>query len=356
MDNSNITEPFRLYIHAVADSRMRDTVDKVTLSRRSSFGTYLPYSAALLSPAFECSVDAFMIQPFPVAMSVQSSIDMTRQPYYRDICLAWVFYITSVNFAAWKCVDRTDDARVAHPVRTTSFNRTEPYNVVTGTFVTCAVQSDIRTGTIYGFIHAPARAVALGGAEEDTFWADNIIWIVLGFCGFGAVLAGVVYAAKRLHRYRTKYKTETAAVGKMTEEVDNMEQFGGQAGTKDETLEMMSNPMVVQMQQMQARLDAKNKEVLAEEKQRREDESEARQEHIGALQQDRDKLQEELERLKAELALSQPAGRPAAAVAVPVAGTGAAARTATPAKRAEPARAQFDTGRPGTRKKKGDDE
>jgi len=349
-DNSNLTASLRVILHSVGDSRLRDTVDKVTLSRRGTYGTYLPYSAALLSPAFECSVDAFIIQPFPVPIGVTSSIDMTRQPLYADICLAWIFYIQSVNFAAWKCVDRTDDTRVAHPVRTAALNRTDAYNVVTGNVPVCGVESNIRTGTIYGFIHAPARAISLGGAAEDTFWADNIIWIVLGFCAFGAVLTGVIYCAKRLHRYRKKYKSETKAVERMEEEVNNMEQFGGQSGSKDEQLEMMSNPLVVQAQQLQARLDSKNAEVLAEEKKERTARSEARQDHISALQSDRDKMAEELEKLKAELALSQPAGRPAAAVAVPVAGTGAAVRTGAPKR--EPARAQFDVApRGGPRKK-----
>jgi len=160
--------------------------------------------------------------------------------------LGFIYYIRSVNFAAWKCVDRTDDARVNNPVRDYRANRTDPANVIQGTFHTCAIENAPVTGSIYGFVHQPARKVNLGGGYVDTFWADNIVWIVLGFCGFGAILAAVVYAAKRLHRYRGKYKQEAAAVGKMQEEVDNMEQFGGQAGTKDETLEMMQNPMVVQ--------------------------------------------------------------------------------------------------------------
>jgi len=305
----------------------------------------------LLSPAFECAVDSYIIQPFRVPVTVTASIAMTRFPMYRDVCLAWTYYILSVNFAAWKCVDRTDDARENNPVRTFQSNRTDSYNVVSGTLYRCDVMSETRTGTLYGFLHQPARAVSLGAAAVDTFWADNIIWIVLGFCGFGAVLALVIYAGKRLHRYRNKYKTEAAAVNKMQEEVDNMEQFGGQAGTKDEQLEMMSNPMVVQMQQMQARLDRKNAEVMAEEEKTRVQESEVRQEHIQNLQTDRDKLESELAELKKQLALSQPTGRPAAAVAVAVPTSGGgSSRPATT--KAEPVRAQFDTGRPAGRKKK----
>jgi len=112
---------------------------------------------------------------------------------------------------------------------------------------------------------------------------------------------------------------------------------------------MMQNPMVVQMQQMQARLDRKNEEVLREEAKDREQASEARQEHINALQGDRDTLAQELERLKAELALSQRGPAPAVAVAVATPTTGATPGRAPPKK--APKRAEFDGGR-GQRKKK----
>jgi len=164
-------------------------------------------------------------------------------------------------------------------------------------------------------------------------------------------MAGVIYYSKRLHRYRGKYKEEAKQVTKMQEEVDNMEQFGGQAGTKDEALEMMQNPLAVQMQQMQARLDRKNAEVQQEERKRKEDESEARQEHINALQGDRDKLQQELEKLRQDLIMSQPTSRGGAApVAVPVSAAASVGVGRGPAKVA--VRAEFDIGRPAGRKKK----
>jgi len=86
-----------------------------------------------------------------------------------------------------------------------------------------------------------------------------------------------------------------------------MEQFGGQAGNKDEQMEMVQNPMVVQMKDMQAKLDKKNQEVVVEQQKQRQMESEARQEHIQNLQTDRDALAEELERLKSEFNRQQAA-------------------------------------------------
>jgi len=342
-------------IHPVGDNRMRDSINRVTKSRKGTFGEYMSYASTLLSPAFECNVDSSIVQPFPVPISVQASVDWNRYPMYADICLAYVYYIDTVNWAGWKCVDATETQRLANPVRDIKSNYTDAYNVVQGNFYYCNTtgSSDLYgTGSIYGFVHAPARRTDLGGSDPDTFWRDNLIWIVLGICGFGAIAAGVAYCAKRLHRYREKYKAESEKVAKAQEEVDNMEQFGGQAGNKDEALEMISNPMVVQMQQMQARLDRKNAEVLAEEKDQREKESAARQDHIGNLQSDRDKLQAELEKLKAELALST-AAPVATAVAVDTPVATAPGRQAA-AKKPATARADFDTGRPGGPKKKKD--
>jgi hypothetical protein len=354
---ANATNPIQIFIHPVGDSRMRDTIAKVTLSRRNVFGTYLTYPAALLSPAFECYTDNTIISPYRVPIGVSATIDMNRYPMYQDVCLAFIYYIPSVNFAAWKCIDRTDDARVADPVRTAAGNSTDPASTVTGILNSCNNQSLIglrdstlpTTGIIYGFVLQPARAVDLNGEAIDTFWADNIVYIVLGICGFGAITMGVVYFGKRLHRYRTKYHQERKDVEKMGEEVNNMEQFGGQAGNKDEQLEMMANPMVVQAQQLQARLDSKNEEVMAEEAVFQEKASEARQEHIQALQTDRNALEAELEALKQQLELQNPRIAAVARASMSRPATKPATAPVRAAKKA-PA-ADFQTGRPGARKK-----
>jgi hypothetical protein len=83
-----------------------------------------------------------------------------------------------------------------------------------------------------------------------------------------------------------------------------MEQFGGKAGTKDDEVQMISNPLVLQMKDMQARLDKNQMELRRQENLESKAQVELRTEHIGALKTDRDKLLEELERVKAQLALS----------------------------------------------------
>jgi len=293
----------KMTIYGVGDSYMRNFVNRVTASRRAEHGKYLTYPNSLLSPAFVCSVNDDTHEPFAIPITVVASIDLDKKPkdpavpFFQDVCLAYMYKIPDVEFRAWKCVEKGDAGRMAAPVRSVATNQTEALHVVKGNIVGCQGSK----GVLYGFAFVPLRAPA--GFEEDTvrWWADNLIWIVLVFCAVGGIMAGVFYVFKRLHRYRKKYKETDKQVKEMSQEVDEMEQFGGSAGQKDEAMEMMSNPMVVQMKDMQAKLDRKNKEVVQEEEKQRQQESEARQEHITKLQDDRDKLAEELERLKKEL-------------------------------------------------------
>jgi hypothetical protein len=302
----------KLKIRPVGDSRIRETVNRVTLTRRSEFGVYLTYPATVLSAAFEC----VGTDNFRSPIEVVASVDLNKQPEYRDVCLAYLYTVAVPQFQAWKCVERTDGARLALPVRSVLTNSTEPLHIVKGNIYGCN-----QNGRIFAFVHAPSRAPQPREASKDNFWADNLIWLTLGFCAAAALIAGVFYVGKRLHRFRKKYKGTSKEVDKMQEEVDEMEQFGGSAGNKDEAIEMMSNPLVVQMKDMQARLDKKNKEVIQEEERQRQKANEMRQEAISALQTDRDKLSQELEKLKAELAEAE-SSRRTVAVPQPMISTG----------------------------------
>merc|ERR1712194_614201 len=87
----------------------------------------------------------------------------------------------------------------------------------------------------------------------------------------------------------------------MGDEVEEMEEFGGGAGSKDDELEMKSNPLVVQMADMQRNLDENKKKLAAEQSAQLRQESQDRQDHISTLSLDRERLAAELDRLKAKL-------------------------------------------------------
>jgi len=259
----------------------------------------LPYPASVLSPMISCGVSRAVGQPFNIPISYVAAVDLNRAPQYADVCLAYVFTVLDLDFFAWACILPTAQARLNFPVRTASTNATYPVQYVEGTLAACGQSS------IFAFVYIPTRAISPLGNNYYNFWAQNLIWIVLGVLGFVAIVFGVSYTLKRMHRYRGKYHDTQKKVQEMRQEVDEMEQFGGQAGTKDDALEMVQNPMVVQMKDLQAKLDKKNAEVVKEQAKQRQMESEARQEHITNLQGDRDQLAEELERLRSEFERQQ---------------------------------------------------
>jgi len=289
-----------LRIRPVGDSSVRWIVNRVTISRIgdprvSPNGVhYLPYPASVLSPMINCGVDVTISQPFNIPISYVAAMDLNRAPLYSDICLAGIFSVPDLGFYAWNCNQPTAQARLQFPVRSAATNATYPIQYGEGTIPFCGENST------YAFVYIPTRAIVPLNDNYYSFWAQNLIWIVLGVLGFGAIVFGVVYTIKRMHRYRGKLHDTRKKVDEMRQEVDEMEQFGGQAGTKDDALEMVQNPMVVQMKDLQAKLDKKNAEVVKEQQKQRQMESEARQEHIVNLQTDRDALSEELERLKSE--------------------------------------------------------
>jgi len=339
-----------LTIRPLGDSYLRRFVNRVTASRRDATNPkYLTYPNSVLSTAFQCVVNDDTVEPFPIPITVQAIIDLDKKPVYADVCLAYEYKIPDVDFRAWKCVEKTDDLRLNNPVRTLGTNQTESLGTVKGNVNAC----NGVTGTVYAFAYIPMRVPQPPEEDKVRWWADNLIWIVLVFCAVGGIISGVFYVFKRLHRYRKKYKETDKQVKEMEQEVDEMEQFGGTAGQKDEALEMMSNPMVVQMKDMQAKLDRKNKEVIAEEEKDRKNRSEARQDHIGKLQDDRDKLQRELDELKAQLETSSK-GRvePAAAPVSPVTRQGSKRDKGTGATSSAPVRAKIDAKPPAPRKKK----
>jgi hypothetical protein len=113
------------------------------------------------------------------------------------------------------------------------------------------------------------------------------------------VIFFIVYFGQWLYRYRGKIKEERLAVEHQMNEVKEMEQFGGQAGTKDDEVVMMSHPWVAQVKDMQARLDQTQLALREQEAQQKAEATVVRLEHINELQVDRDaQLAAELERLK----------------------------------------------------------
>lgn len=111
-----------------------------------------------------------------------------------------------------------------------------------------------------------------------------------------------VYSGKRFYRYRKKYENEREAVDKMQDEVQEMEEYGAQAGTKDDEVVMNSNPLVMQLAEMKEKMNETDRKMREEEQAQSQLEQEERRSHIAKLQTERDKMALELEKLQESLA------------------------------------------------------
>lgn len=279
-------------VDAVGEGTARTAENRVVLSRRSVFGSYLTFAEGIISPMLNITLDPNAKLPLSRNITIRSAVDMNWNVSVVDRCLASLLQIEpqTLNFGGWQCqgavTQRTDLA---------------PY-IFEGT---------VNNNGIYAIILSPIETQS---EVSTTSWAQqNAVWIALGIIGVVAIGMMVFYWMQRLHRYRGKLHEEREQVKKQREEVEEMEQFGGHAGQKDDEVEMMSNPMVVQMKDMQARLDKKAVELQQAEGAQRQAETAVRQEHITQLKSDRDTLQQELERLRSQLASqAKTTGRPVA--------------------------------------------
>jgi len=244
---------------------------------------------------------------------------------WSDICLGYLYIEDRIGFKMWRCRFETAGARAASSVRPAGL--TGGPNAVTGVLDSCYTPRKLAnepTSKTWSFIYQPVPIQLAKGTGLQDWWSANIVWVLIAVVLVCAFIAAVCYGAKRLHRYRSKYHEERAAVDRMQEEVDEMNQFGGRAGNKDDEVAMTDNPLVTQVKDIQQQLSNKDMELKEARLKEAQDASEKRQDHIEVLKNDRDGLQAELDRLQEQMALQRAASAGVAgAAAKPAKGTAA---------------------------------
>lgn len=193
-----------------------------------------------------------------------------------------------------------------------------PALVVASVFNRCSPNTDLDTGslstasaTAYAFIWSPIPIAPTAPTGPDVI-QKNIVWIILGVLLGLAGLILLTYCAFRLYRYRNKYKEQKEEADRLQEEVENMRQFGGEAGNKDDQVNMTANPLAVQLKDVQAKFNEEDQKLQAAEADLRKQEGEIRQEHIRNMRENRDQLASQLEKLKRQLAETQASNAPQA--------------------------------------------
>jgi regulator of replication initiation timing len=298
-------------IRAVSDSRVRYAVNEIVPSRRSEFGSYLDYPITVLSVAFECVLPQEVKPFFTLNFTYTAWIDLIPPVVdYKDVCLARLVELQ--GFSTWECLVSDRNLRGNSTTDASSFyvhKSGTPAQEVTSVFQSCSPSTapgvvSPYNGSVFAFIFSPLPDVPASPEGLDVV-QRNIVWIVLGILLGFALLILLAYCAFRLFRYREKYHTEREEADRLQEEVENMKQFGGDSGNKDDQVAMTANPLAVQLKDVQARYNEQEMKLQKAEAQLRKQEGEIRAQHIDNMRENRNKLATELEKLKAQLAEAQ---------------------------------------------------
>jgi hypothetical protein len=305
-------------IRPVGESRMRYAVNELHASRRIAFtSSFLPFSTTVLSPAFECQVDSNVEEPFNINITVQAYFD--RRPGIvneSDICLARLVELP--GFTTWRCLFPSAFDRDINGAFYVKKDPKLPLDQVASVFGFCTPQTSDATGvqavtdaSAFAFIWSPIPKTPVPPTGPDVI-QKNIVWIILGVLLGIAGLVLLTYCAFRLYRYRNKYKEQKEEADRLQEEVENMRQFGGEAGNKDDQVNMTKNPLAVQLQDVQAKFNEEDLKLQEAENNLRKQEGDIRQEHIRNMRENRDQLASQLDKLKRQLAETQAANAPKA--------------------------------------------
>jgi cbb3-type cytochrome oxidase subunit 3 len=318
-----------LDLRVVGESRMRAAFNTVHPTRVGdapyNFIQYLTFPQTVVSPAFECNVDASIREPFNVNMTVTSLVDNVRRDnsdvWVEDICLAYLLEIG--QYKNWVCLFSSQyDRRLICGVASSNpgcvkgryivrdpATAPPPDNLVSSVFHRCtqsgATSGTVRRGTVYAFIVNPLADYVPIRKKPADIVESNIVPIILGIIFLILFAIFLIYLAVRLARYRKKYHEERAEADRLKEEVENMTQFGGEAGTKDDQVAMTKNPLAAQLEHLQQAVKEEDIKLQQAEQGLRSQEADIRKDHIDNMRSNRDKMLAELERLKAQLQESQ---------------------------------------------------
>jgi hypothetical protein len=202
----------------------------------------------------------------------------------QDICMGF-FNPQFVTGESWACFSGYYE-RVALPVWVSSFGFAA--NLVQGRMFTCS------KNITYALLHIPLPAPPASADQGESWWA-KYGKIVLGVTiSMFLLLLILAYAISRLIRYREKYLVEKRDAEALREEAKELDEKHGGLGVYDEEVEMIANPLVVQMQELQKQLEQTNASLQTQE------ELDATQ--MAAMDKERQRILEEIKRVKDAIA------------------------------------------------------
>jgi len=155
-------------------------------------------------------------------------------------------------------------------------------------------QNECSASRIYAMLAIPLPIQPVAADLGLSWWA-KYGKIVLGVTiSMFIVLLICIYAISRLVRYRKKYHEERQEAEVLREEAQELDEKHGGLGVYDEEVEMIPNPLVVEMQELQKKLEQTNNDLKTQE--------EMDETHMASLDKERQKILDEIKRVKEAIA------------------------------------------------------
>lgn len=225
----------------------------------------------------------------------------------NDICLGYM----NVKSAAkeWQCFFPGYYDRLANPPWIPESGRPN--------FVASGLMPLYNQDYAVSYLYIPLPEPPILPSSEESWWQKyGKIVLGVGISLFVLFLI-LVCAISRLIRYRKKYHEERAEAEELREQAQELDEKHGGLGVYDDEVEMIANPLVVEMQELQKQLELTNANLKTQE--------EMDEHQMAALDKERQRILEEIKRVKEAIAAQAKTNPtrvdevpPSGAVAVPV--------------------------------------
>jgi len=237
-------------------------------------------------------------------------VQNSKEVPHQDICLG---VLQADN--TWTCIfDRT--GRLTRPVWTTDSGR--PSNKLSAMIERCDGT------TTFAFIHSPLPPASPGADDQFSFWHDwgrVVVIVVTSVGGFSLLIA---YILSRLVRYRRKYKENVKKETELKKQRDYLDENAGGLGIADDEIDMMANPLVIELQNLEVQIRKVNEEMGVQEERDRKT--------MERLETERRRVYAEIERVREAMTKAETETEAAAkAAAAAASATATVASTAAPA-------------------------
>jgi len=205
----------------------------------------------------------------------------------QDICLG----VIDPGTNEWRCLEGRNE-RISYPTWDSSAPRAQFR--LEGRIYSCSYPA-------YAFVHIPLPAPPGPYNEDYDFWKTWGAVIIGVLLAFIVIVAISLYVIRRLARYRDKYRAKKVQLTQLHERARELDEYAGGLGVADEEVDMVANPLVVQMAELEAEVNKVTEQMARGEEERVT---------MGELERERQALYAQITIIKEKLLAEQEAAKP----------------------------------------------